>query len=149
MIAGLAFLLRPIEGQIGILDQRLRFRAVVWRAGDTDARVDRHLLSPDHHGLVEAVEKLLGMAQHIFVRFDIGDHHRELIAALTRHNRPRHEVGQAPRNLFQNSVARRMAGGVVDQFEIVEIKIADRHSLAIRHAGKGGIELFGEQLPIG
>ena len=121
-----AILLGHIHRDVRPLNQNFGFRAVLGKQRDADAAVHVQVQAFNaerllHHGNQFARGELRARTA------DIGQQHRELVAA-----KPRHGVGlaqarqQAPADLAQHGVAHQVAQRVVDLLEPVEIHDQDR-----------------------
>src|ERR1700722_3002539 len=82
---------------------------------------------------------------------NLGYQHRELIATETSNGVCRtHIVAQTLRHGLQQTVARRMAHGVVYVFEVIQVEKAYRKTAATPlRAGDGVLETGDEHTPIG
>src|SRR5438309_8510077 len=125
--------LRHVERLVGGLHQRLPGLAVSWEDGDAEAQgeVGNHL-AVEHHGLIgdRPADPLRHGEGSAAVR--AAQHENELVATVASYQvfRPHRGHQDLPREVAEHCVARRMADGVVDFLEMVEVADDERERLA-------------------
>ncbi|PMQ09809.1 hypothetical protein JaAD80_25430 [Janthinobacterium sp. AD80] len=129
-VASRAF--RHIHGLVRMLEQVFDRARVIGIQGDADRGGDESLLLPQQEWRQQAVENLPGDAVHLLQVVEVGQDHREFIAAQARHRvRLAHAHADAPRRLDQQDVALVVAEGIVDFLEVVEVDEQDGHAAGI------------------
>ena len=125
MRAVAAHLLGHVAGGVGLGQQVARRHARVIDEHAADAGADHVAgLLPDEHVTVDAATDALGAAFGFVAAGQVGQQHAEFIAAepgqhVARTQLPAHH----DRQLGQQLVAGRVAGGVVDQLELVQVHV--------------------------
>ena len=92
------------------------------RDGDADRPVDDDRLPAELDRAAQLAEDPLGGRGRLFLRDDVDEQDRELVAALAAHDVALpNRSGQALRDAAQDVVAHRVAERVVDPLEVVEV----------------------------
>jgi hypothetical protein len=140
-----AIVLGAVHGGVGALEQLLGAGAVLRIAGDADARRDEQLLALQVEGLGQRFDDAGGEAggiRRLLVGAgQVGQHHREFVAAQARHHVVVARAGfQARRGLHQQLVADAVAEHVVDVLEAVQVD--EHHGRAVPVAAGPGDRVF-------
>ena len=143
--------LGPVESELGMLEQRVRIRPVLWEQGDADAGGGMDLLALEVEWPGYRRQDLVGQGDHFGGLADLRLHEGEFVAA-----QPGQRVGGADRggdplrDSAQQLVADGVAQGVVDVPEAIEIEQQDRNHAALA-AGAGQLlaEPIVQQGPVG
>jgi hypothetical protein len=114
--------LRPVEGEVGALEQAIRVGAVARRHRDADAGADGEQLPLDHVGAADQVDDAARQDPGLLeVRYAALDHD-ELVSADARDGIAGTERGaEALGDLGQKGIADRVTQRVVDGLEPVEV----------------------------
>ena len=129
--------LGAVEGELGVLEQRVRILPVLREQGDADAGRGLDLLAVDVEWFGHRRQDLVGQGDNLGGLADLRLHERELVAT-----EPGQRVAGADRcgdplgDGAQQLVADWVAQGVVDVLEAVEIEQQDRDHAAFA-AGTG------------
>ena len=143
-------LLGVVHGQVGIPEQRVLVRAVRGEHGDADAAGDVHVAFRQRDRLPHYAEKPAGDAAGVLHLLQPGEHDGELVApeagngclGLDLGGRPGqmvahpHRCDQPLRDLLENLIARRVALGVIDALEAIQVEEQEARLLAVL-GGKG------------
>ncbi len=117
-----AVVLRRIERQIGIAHQSLAGHAIVRTDRDAHRRADHDLRAFDPVWLRHRIDDRIGQLSQFGAVDPVGQHNLEFVPAeAADHAPPFHDADQALAHLAQQSVARRVAHGVVHILEAVEV----------------------------
>jgi hypothetical protein len=145
-----ARLLRPIEGRVGVV-QQLRGASVGGRGqGDADARRGHGLVATEFDRVGERGADPVGDGRCLRLVPHPVEQHRELVAPEPRHRVAGPDaVAQAVADGDEEPVPRRVAEGIVDQLEAVQVEEedGDRLPLAAR-AGERRREAVGEEVAV-
>ena len=143
MVHAAAAILGGIEREIGVTDDRLAGDAIAGGERDAHRRPDHHPAALYRIGLREGGDNARGEIGEIAMPHPAGQDHLELVATEAADLTYRiHRAGEALRHLPQQRIAHRMAHGVVDLLEAVEI---DQEHGAGAVLGIGGGEDFFER----
>ena len=128
--------LRLVEREVGVLGQFVGVGAVGGEQRDADAGADRHFDSVDRIRLRQGLDHPRRRRVDRVRRGDRVEDDGEFVAAEPRREVAFAErVAQALRRHAQQPVAGRMAVGVVDVLELVEVDAADRQPPPVGAAG--------------
>ena len=142
-----ALRLGAVEGEVGVLEQRVRVLPVLREQGDADAGGDMHLVAVELERGGERAQDLGRQGRGVGGLRELGLHQRELVAAepgqgVAGADRARDPAGHRAQQL----VADRMAERVVDLLEAVEIEEEDRgHATFAAGMGQGLAEPVEQQ----
>src|SRR5690606_24293282 len=118
--------------------------------GNSDAGADRDLVAFDRVDLAERLDDALGESRHTLPPGTRRLQNDKLVAAEARDEiGTAHGVAKPVRDLTQKRVAARMAEGIVDLLELVEIDEQDGARDARFAAGETALEFGGERCPVG
>ena len=135
LVIGAAHLLGVVHRRVGVADQRLGIAPVVGKHRDADGRRDRELALVGRDRARELLNHLLRHLHRIRGAPDFGQHHHELVAPDAADGVADAQlVHQSQRHFAQQQVAYRVAQGIVDGLEAVEVDEHDRRLLAIAMA---------------
>ncbi|MNP10621.1 hypothetical protein D3C76_1027770 [compost metagenome] len=121
-------ILGAIKGDVGALEQVGWRRAVVGNQGNTDTRRHLQALAVEEHRLGQQLTNGIGqladlIADLVARAFEATEQHHEFITAQARDGVFHAHAGfQARGDDFQHRVAHRMAEGIVDVLEVVEVE---------------------------
>ncbi len=139
-----------VHRRVGVLDELVLGAAVVRVRGDAHARAHVQLVAVDVEAAAQRLEDALG--QHADV-VPVGHprDHGELVAALPGHGvLVTQEVAKPLGHGLQHAVADRVAQGVVDGLEVVEVHEHHGHDLvSALGPGERGLEPVVEQGAVG
>lgn len=125
-VGAAAILLCPVQRKIRFLQQRIGLVAVVWCNGNADAGAGEHLVAMDLVRFVELVDDRRRQRRRID-RLCSGLDHREFIDAQPCHDVRGTDAGTQPfGHALQQGVAGRMAKGIVDGLETVQVEAEHR-----------------------
>ncbi len=136
--------LGAVEGEVGVLEKPVGIRAVRGGQRHADARPDGEEMALDHVGPADQVDDPAGQSLRAggVVRTRLQDD--ELVAADPRHRiGGPHRRAQAIGDLLEERVADRVAEGVVDRLEPVEVD--QQHGAGLAGPGEAR-QGFGEAL---
>ena len=149
-VSAAAVLLGAVERKIGLLQQFVGVLAVLGRQRNADTDADDELVTGDLVGRGNLLDHMAGEhgdGGRLAIAAEL--HDREFVAAEPRHRvMLRHAFAEAPRDLFQQRVADRMAERIVDVLEVVEVETEHRKLIAAPDEPQGLFELFAEQRPV-
>lgn len=115
--------LRPIERDVGVPQQVAGRAAVLGRQGDADAAAGTHRLLLDRERFRERTQEPPGEREGLLRLREVGNEDRELVAAQSREDVARAQLGAQPRRGdAQELVAGGVTERVVDVLETVEIE---------------------------
>ena len=139
-----------VECDVGVLQQLVGGAAVRRGAHDAEAGADGDRMAQNVVGLGDRREHALGQAFALLgahgARLDDG----ELVAAETREEIGLANAGaQALRDRLQQGIADRMAVGIVDLFELVEVDPVQRQRAALAEALERLLERLAEVEAVG
>ena len=117
--------LRHVHRDVGPLQQRCRFGAVVGGHRDPDARLELDRQGIERERLAKHVEQRVRHGQRRCRSGHRRQQHRELVATESRDRRAVGGTGEALCNLLQHEVAAAVAEHVVDVLEPVEVDQQD------------------------
>ena len=146
-----AAVLGPVHGLVGMLDQRLRVPAVLGERthADTDRQMDLAPLQQQRR--TDAGNDVLRDGMRLPDIIQIVEQHHELIAAVARNGMTAGQgFQQARADRLDDFVSKRMAVGIVDHFEPVQIeqKHCNRPAGNLR-LGDQALEPFLQQVAVG
>ncbi len=115
--------LRAVHRDVGIAQEILGLAIARRGDCDADARRGEHFLVGEADRRVQHVDQALRGKRRVFVVLDVGEQHRELIAAEARDDIARLQaIGDAAADFLEQFIAEQMADRVVDDLEAVEIE---------------------------
>ena len=121
-------LLRGVDRDLGVLEQRLRILCVLREVRDADRRIDRNRRAADDHRRLDPGAYSFREGGDLLVALVLDDD-RELVSAQPGEQRTRaHDDAQACRGLDEDDIAGFVAEGVVDLTEAVEVDLEDREA---------------------
>ena len=143
--------LGAVEGHVGLFQQLVGVLAVGGRGGHADAGADHHLMALQvegrGHGLDDASRQTRGPGHVLQAGLD----HGELVAAQAGHGVAfAHAAAQPLGGHAQQGVAQRVAQGVVDGLEAVQVDEVDGQLITVASAaGQGVGEVLLEEDAVG
>src|SRR6266581_5434361 len=131
-IVVLALFLGAVGGDVGVLQEIREVRTIVRIQADSDARAQVAGLAFEHERPAQGVEDFLGHLHHVARLGEVLDERDEFVAAETSDGVAfPHAHSQTPRSLLEQPVAERVAEGIVDELEAIEIEEQHGHRLAV------------------
>ena len=125
--AAAAGVLRLVKREVGLEDQVVDRRAVDRAEGAADRHADADLGLVDHVGLLDRVDDAVGELLDLLAALRVGDDDREFVAAHAADMAVGADfVDQPLGDRAKHRVALRVAEGVVDRLEAVEVEEHDR-----------------------
>ena len=139
-----------VHGHVGGFGQGVEIGAVGRVNGNAHREGHHHVVPVQQHAVRAGLQQLFRHLGGLHVA-TTGQQQHKLVAALARQRvtRPQHRL-QAARRLDQQRIARAVAQGVVDVFEVVQVDEHHRQRLvlALGHAD-GLLEAVGQQQAVG
>jgi hypothetical protein len=127
----------PVKRHVRILQQLIGVASIVGRHGNPDASADNHLVPLDDvrsvHNLDKAARKCRGV-----LRFAAYLYNGKLVTPQSGDGVAfAYALAQAAGHFFQKIIADRVAKGIIDVFEVVEIEAENGDTLVARYAAEG------------
>ena len=142
--------LGAVHRDVGVAQQVVRAGDPVAGRGDADARADRDLLAQDRERDPQRVDDAMGDIEGMTQRGVVLEQDRELVATETGGEVVGRDAGPEPLgHRDEEPVARRMAQGVVDDLEVVEVEEQHDGQRVGAWGEEAVVDLLAEQGPVG
>src|SRR3984957_14617589 len=140
-----ALILRGVAGYIGGAHHTGDGRCLTGDFDDADADTDRrHAVLPDEPIIADGLPQSFGHAQRMIQRAILQQDPELIPAQACQRIADAHSRLQHSRNLFQELIPRRMAAGIVDQLELIEVEIQQR--VPATGVGADGVDRCGQPI---
>ena len=149
VVGALAFALGAVEREIGVLEQFVAARAVLWAHRHAEAGGQLHGSAADGDIRVERAVDLARQRGRVRAFAQTGDEQAELVAAEACDHVIGEQVLQPLSGLAQQRIANGVAHRVVDHLEIVEIDEDGHRAVRRALARDRAVELLDEETAVG
>ena len=120
---GAAHRFRVIESQVGFANEIVDSIAINRAIGTANTQTDPDLHIVNHIGFADRGDHFFGQGFNGNPALGIVHHNRKLVSADTAYSTTiTHNIGEPPRDCFQDSVALGMAERIIDRFESIKIQ---------------------------